>query len=62
LFFFPPRISLRYSLDKSEPLATYAIHIRNALLDLASARWLLRFSDSVEDYLFNGTFTGAHNH
>ncbi|WP_437759006.1 terpene synthase family protein [Sorangium sp. So ce1389] len=55
-------ISLRYGVKQSEPLARYALHIRNLLLDLASERWLLRFSDAVEDYLFNGTFKAAQNH
>ncbi|WP_437573281.1 terpene synthase family protein [Sorangium sp. So ce887] len=54
-------ISLRYGVEQGEPLARYALHIRKLLLNLASERWLLRFSDSVEDYLFNGTFKAAQN-
>ncbi|XXY48147.1 hypothetical protein WME91_49925 [Sorangium sp. So ce269] len=55
-------ISLRYGVKQSEPLARYALHIRSLLLDLASEPWLLRFCDSVEDYLFNGTLKAAQNH
>lgn len=55
-------ISLRYGVEHPEPLAAYALQIRNALRSLASDRWLLDFCDSVEDYLFNGTFVAAHHH
>ncbi|WP_437589189.1 terpene synthase family protein [Sorangium sp. So ce1000] len=54
-------ISLRYGVEQREPLAKYALYIRRLLLDLTSERWLLRFSDSVEEYLFNGTFKAAQN-
>lgn len=54
--------SLRYGIHHGEPLARYALHIRNSLLDLTSSRWLLRFTDSAEEYLFDGTFAAARNH
>lgn len=54
--------SLRDGIAHPEPLALYAHQIREALLGLASARWVRAFADAVEAYLFEGTFVAARHH
>jgi hypothetical protein len=46
----------------ADPLAVYALQIRDALLRLATPRWLQGFCDAVEDYLHQGTFVAARHH
>jgi hypothetical protein len=54
--------ALRHGEVHADPLAVYALQIREALLELASPSWLQGFCDAVEDYLFQGTFVAARHH
>lgn len=54
---------LRGGALRSDPtgLERFALDIRKRLCALASAGWLSRFADDVEDYLYKGTLKAAEN-